>query len=522
VSTVQEVELEDCQFYQTHPDVEAVEGTPGRKPHRLYRVGGVEHRWGAYANTFGVVLRAVVTRTMPPTDAHEPKAGAFRRYHFVIEKLRGMLPEELAAWSYSSVVNSYVGRRRRIAAMAVESLRKMPLHERDAMLRTFRKFEKLDFTTKPVVINDPRAIQPRTKRFNVSLARFTKPIEERVYRSINAMFESEVPSVAKCLTFEERGDALHRKWVKFNRPVAFSIDAKRWDQHVWAEMLRLEHGLYLSVFKNHADIGLLQWLLDHQINNVGVANVGRASRSSRIGTIRWHRRGGRSSGDMNTAVGNVVLVCVILYYIWVHVKFDFEIFDDGDDCVLICEQEHFECLKSKVIAEFTHCGQVVKIENVAEVFEQIKFCQTQPVFDGKSFVMCRDPRVAVAKDLTTSIDIREKATWRSYMATIGTCGIAIAGGLPIWNSFYKRLRNLGGHAKRMWDQPVFDTGMFWNGRRMRRSTSRPTSSSRLSFSRAFGISPGGQESFERYAKGGFRYGSPLPVDTFTPGKLFTT
>lgn len=500
--------------------MEAVEGSKG-KNHKLYRVGGPEHVWGAYANTFGVVLRAVVTRTMAPKDTREPKAGAFRRYHDTMRRLRGKLPEELASWSFTSVVNSYVGRRRRIAAAAVESLRKMPLHERDALERTFRKFEKLNFSVKPVEVNDPRAIQPRTKRFNVWLARFTKPIEERVYRSIDQLFRSPHPSVAKGLTLEQRGASLDGKWNSFKNPRGFDIDAARFDQHVFEQGLRFEHSLYLDIFRNDPDFGVLRWLLEKQIYNVGVCNVGKASRSSRPGTIRWHRRGGRQSGDMNTALGNVILVCVVLLYLKKKLRFRFEVLDDGDDCILMCEQNNVKDLQESVKREFANIGQVLKCGKIVDVLEQIKFCQTQPVFDGKQYVMCRDPRTCVSKDLTTSINITDKATWKSYMSTIGTCGIAIAGGLPIWNSFYKRLRHLGGRATRMWDQPVFDTGMMWNGRKMRRETSRPTSSSRLSFSRAFGISPGSQESYERYCKGGFGYGPSMPAETYWPGKMVT-
>lgn len=80
----------------------------------------------------------------------------------------------------------------------------------------------------------------------------------------------------------------------------------------------------------------------------------------------------------------------------------------------------------------------MKMDKPVYEFEQISFCQTQPIFDGTKYRMVRDPRVAMAKDLCCLLDIttfeRTKSVWYNAMHH---GGLALTSGIPCWQSFYQ-------------------------------------------------------------------------------------
>lgn len=84
------------------------------------------------------------------------------------------------------------------------------------------------------------------------------------------------------------------------------VDASRFDQHVCDDMLRWEHGLYLSAFSS-IDRKELARLLRMQIHYKGVGCC--------EGTLVKYvtKNGARASGDMNTALGNCLISVAMLY-----------------------------------------------------------------------------------------------------------------------------------------------------------------------------------------------------------------
>lgn len=455
------------------------------KPRRLFRVAGIENAWGVHNADVATVHRAIITRVMEPKDA-APVPDAWSRYSWVQDEIAEFLGSGTVKLTYAQVAARYSGRRRRVILRTIASLQLLPLMDRDARIALFPKLEKVNFLLK--ADPDPRAILPRKSRFNVELARYLFPIEKRIYRALDHAFRSPVPSIAKGHNFEQRARHLRAKWDRFRDPVCTKIDASRWDQHVTCDALRFEHGVYNRAYRDP----FLATILSKQEINVFMALV-------RDGWVRGRRRGFRASGDQNTGLGNVLLACTPILAIVRAVPYLVEVYDDGDDCVLMCERSQLADLRARLLRAFTDIGQVLKFESEATVFEKIVFCQTQPVWTDEGWVMCRDPRVAISKDLCTTLDIRRLDTFRQYCATIGDCGIAVAGGVPVFNAFYLHLRRIGGHGKRLWDQPLFDSwGVMHMAKSMRRRPAEPSTAARLSFGVAFDMSPGMQRSLERY------------------------
>lgn len=279
----------------------------------------------------------------------------------------------------------YTGRKRTIYQNAVDSLIEKPLTRKDGYLSTFLKAEKINFTAKPDPA--PRVIQPRLPRYNVIVGCYLKPLEHKIYRALAQMHGSTV--VAKGLTIDQTGRLIASKWGQFHSPVAIGIDASRFDQHVSAQALRWEHSIYNKIFESDELAEALKW----QINNIGFARC-------KDGCIKYQKEGSRMSGDMNTALGNCMLMCclIIAYLDSKNIKYDF--INNGDDAVLFLERKHQECL-GDLPAWFERMGFTMVVEAPVYELEQVEFCQMRPIKLGANDVtMVRNYPSSLAKDLT--------------------------------------------------------------------------------------------------------------------------
>lgn len=370
---------------------------------------------------------------------------------------------------------------------AFESLRVHPVEQKDAELKTFVKAEKLE---KPEA--DPRVIQPRSPRFNASVGVYIKACEPIIYKAINKMFGGK--TVMKGLNADKRGAAMHRAWSRFRRPVAVGLDASRWDQHVSKNMLEFEHTIYNSIFHDPELAQLLSWQL---------VNTGRVRCVD--GNIKYTVSGRRMSGDMNTSLGNVLLMCIL---VWTYLKqsgFEFgesptvALLNDGDDCVLIFESDQLHRLNN-LSGWFEQLGFIMKVEEPVRELEKVVFCQAQPIeVNPGVWRVVRDPRKVLSKDTYVVKKIDGKADWNYYRLSIGQCGLALAGDVPVFCDFYLSLcRGVDpktAQSNRYRNRPL-ETGMDYLARGMKAKYSSPSTTARVSFCRAFDIWPDEQVALE--------------------------
>jgi len=468
------------------------------KQRKLYRLScSPRIAFGVHDGCHSNLLRAVLERVfyveeggqfLPPPA---PEEGAWTALDYV-----GRLIVHYVGYPRSLTREEFVEtsrpQKRQLYRNAVDSLKLSKVSRADAEVHGFVKCEKLDFEAK--VDPAPRLIQPRDPRYNVAVGVYLRPLEHKVYHAIDVLFYTRgchKHTVAKGHNFAKRGRILQEKFSRFKRPRALAFDARRFDQHVSVDALRFEHRVYVGCFQGHR---LLAWLLSWQLRTI-------FSSKTADGSVRFEKDGGRCSGDMNTALGNVLIVCCLLYHLTR--GFDVEVYDDGDDFVLICEEEDVARLTALITEGFLRYGFVLTMGPTASVLEKIEFCKTQPVFDGVRWTMIRDPRTALAKDACTTLPVLGAKTVQSYLAAVGECGESVAGGMPIWNSFYSALkRESGGVAPGRF--PELETGMWWNSRGMRRRFGAVSTAARVSFWRAFDLTPAEQEVTERYFDG-WRY-----------------
>jgi hypothetical protein len=194
------------------------------------------------------------------------------------------------------------------------------------------------------------------------------------------------------------------------------------------------------------------------------------------------------SGDMNTGLGNCLLMCVAVYSFMHETGVRYELANNGDDCVLIIPRQHLHLL-DRLPAYFKALGFPVAVEAPVYELEKVDFCQTHPVETELGWQMVRDPRACLDKDLQSLKPCRNVTEWNTLRNTIGLSGLALAGNMPIFREFYSFMRR--GAGTRV-DQDRTMTGFRMLARGMNMSRVPIDDTARVSFFRAFDITPSEQ------------------------------
>jgi len=458
---------------------------------KLWAVTGA----GPGAGDFGVhncdkdnLLRGVYERVLyrvvdgvarpPPT----PAVGVFDE---LLGGVRSRIVREVPLcrpFTLAQVVEMYEGRRKEIYRRASLSLSARPLTLSDAFVSTFTKCEKINFRTKKDPA--PRVIQPRSPRFNVMIARYLKRLEKKLADGIAEVWGGT--TIMKGLNAEGVGAAMAQMWGEFKDPVAIPLDATRFDQHVSAQALEWEHSVYEACY-DRKDRTKLHKLLEMQLANRGFGRVGNCK-------LDYEVVGRRMSGDINTGMGNCLLMCAMLLKFRDDMRVKMRLANNGDDCVLVVERRDL-WVEAEIAPHMLRFGFPVVVEPSVDVLEAVSFCQTHPVYDGARWLMMRDPRICIDKDLCTVLDMSNLGAVRKWAHAIGTCGLAMTAGLPVMSAFYEMLVRHGVKGNVM-DSPWMDGGFKQMAAGLSRNHMVIPAAARVSFWRAFGILPDMQLAME--------------------------
>ncbi len=446
-----------------------------------------------FNHSLSTCLRAITERVFlvkkgdgfaPPP---RPAPGVFSQslncaWDALVDKLPSTAPI-----SHQAFVDHYSGRKKVVYQTALDDLRAgRGSLEEDSSVKAFIKFEKTDRTTKSDPV--PRVISPRDPKYNLRVGRYLLPLEKRIFESIRRMFGSDVPVVIKGLNAAQSADALKAKWDNYTDPVAVGLDASRFDQHVSLDALIWEHSIYKRCFYGKHRKRLSRLLKHQLINNC------RADAPD--GVIEYRVRGTRMSGDMNTSLGNCVLMCSMIYAYLRHVGVNADLANNGDDCVVFMERRDLPQFSAGLDDWFVKMGFTMAVEDAVDSFDEVEFCQTKPVFDGHSWVMCRNPHTAIPKDSVMLKCWDSPKLFRGWLDAVGTGGLALTGGLPVFQSFYSSYVRSGKF------RPIPKELLPWSFRSlasgMNRKPSIVSAEARASFYFAFGVTPDEQMELERY------------------------
>lgn len=356
-------------------------------------------------------------------------------------------------------------------------------HPKFARVKAFVKSEKYDFSSKIPV---PRVIQPRDPRYGVENGRFIKPIEKKIYKAIDTIFGDV--TVYKQLNAENRGRAYANTWKKYSTPCCIGLDAHRFDEHVSNAALRWEHSVYELCYPGNK---YFKMLLRLQRDNKCSAYV-------KDGCLKYTTIHNRMSGDHNTSLGNVLLMCAMAYTLFKQVGVKASLINDGDDCNFICEKRDEPRLRAAIEKFYTPLGFTVVVEPTVYQLEHAEFCQCHPVRDNDgNYLMVRNPRKALAKDAVSLKPLDNPKVFRKWLAAIGEGGLSLTLGMPIYQAYYDMYRRNSRGAKVLTD-PSMRHSFFRMSRGMKRIPTPISPETRYSFWLAFGYSPEEQLALETY------------------------
>jgi hypothetical protein len=450
---------------------------------------------GAHERDVDTLHRGVVERVYGVVEDGElrvvpqPTVNIFQTLSQFRRRLLQRLPKA-SCESRQSFCDTYTGRKKTIYEAAAATLENEPVNQRDARGKLFGKAEKTNFSAKPDA--PVRIIFPRDPRYNVEVGRRLKFVEHRIYHAIGSVFGGV--TVCKGLNPDQRGKLLHKKFSQFYEPVVFGLDAKRFDQHISVPALKFEHSIYNAVFEDKELARLLKWQL---------VNKGRGYCPD--GVLDFVKLGTRGSGDMNTALGNCLIMCAMVWTYARHKGIKVSLANDGDDCAVFMESWDAPQFESGLREWFLTLGFTMKVDYVTSVFEEVEFCQCHPVFIDGIPRMIRNPTKALSGDIC-SLKIRTEKEAKTHLGAVGVCGGVISAGVPVYQSYYLRMREVGNveRARRILERDV-EMGNYGFTRMALETDStlsvqlKPISpQTRVSYWKAFGITPDRQIALERH------------------------
>lgn len=414
-----------------------------------------------------------------------PDEVGFGRLNEVKKALFKTLPST-SPLSYSDFVATFRGRKRVLYERAVKSLLGRSLTRRDSHVKAFVKYEKTNYAKKRQV---PRVISPRDPRYNVEVGRYIRPIEERVFKCLGLLFGDK--TVFKGVNALESGRLLRKKWESFKDPCAVGLDASRFDQHCSTAALRFEHDVYEACFPLSSDKRRLARLLSWQLEN-------HCAGYCPDGKLKYTTEGGRMSGDMNTSLGNCLLMCCMIKAYADSRGIVVKLANNGDDCVVVLERSDLQKFSNGLKEYFLGLGYNMVVEDPVFEFERIDFCQTQPVYLGPGpgdYIMTRHPRDGVAKDCVALHHYHNRKMFLGWVKAVGAGGLSMSGGIPILQNFYALFDRSGVTWKNVEKQTY---GRMQSQRGMSQVFTEPSPKTRASFYLAYGIAPDAQRAIERY------------------------
>lgn len=389
------------------------------------------------------------------------------------------------------VVAAYKGRKASRYASAFDSLEENPVSREDSKLTAFLKCEKINLSIKTDPA--PRLIQFPNPRYSLELMTYLKFSEKKFMRAIDSVWGE--PTVMSGYNCEALGAIMATKWSQYSDPVAVPLDFSRFDQHTSTGALEYEFEYYKAAFPGDDHlVELLSW----QLQPFGVAVAG-------DGAIAYHcPQGGRGSGQINTSMGNKLIVCGLMWEYFQEAGLKASLANMGDDCVIFLDRYQLALLQDTLCPWWLARGYNAITEQPCYELERIEFCQSNPVEVNGEWVMVRNPVKALSKDCITLQGSETPAMIASAYMAISTCGRIINSGVPISFALHSAIhRGARRYTKDVEINPdfMFRQIEFGNFERMRGLTYKRKAIScntRLSYYRAFGIDPDTQILVENY------------------------
>lgn len=459
-------------------------GYTTKAPRRVFDIRGLPSRGLIWTHTNDVanVVHSVHERVLGRTadgvwsPTLLPRAGAFRTPGMLnfLRGVRRQLGSHSLPVSVDQFLGHYRGQKRNRYVAAARSLEAKPVVRADSYPSVFLKAEKWH-EWKP-----GRLISARSPRYNLEVGRYLLPLEPRVYKAIDGVWGAA--TIMKGYTPERRAAVVRGHWQSFREPVAVGMDFSKFDQHISADALQYEHAVYLGAFGGDST---LQRLLSWQLGTTCYANVS-------DGRVKYTVKGGRMSGDMNTAMGNCIISAGLLHAYCNERGIAARAIVDGDDSVLFLEKRDLKRLLGGISAFMKARGFHLTVETPTSDISKVEFCQCR-FLDLEVPTMVRNPYKAITQDHAWVED--KSIAWEEVLAATGLGGLALYGNVPVLGAYYAMLARTTKASRKTLNRLDFRSSWLRDAT-FDGAFTQPSEHARYQFWRSWGMSPGEQRAHE--------------------------
>jgi len=353
-------------------------------------------------------------------------------------------------------------------------------------IRHFNKFETYNLTHKPDP--KPRGINPPSDWALVLLGMRIKPLEKIIYKVLELIFGYDI--IFKGKNQQQRAEKFWEYYNEFDDPVSIEEDQSAFEASVSSDWLAFTHEIYMLFSRGDKQFAkmLKECLL----------NYGSAKCSDGKITFTFE---GRGSGFPDTSLGNCLISAFLFWrFMKQHNIKKHRCGIDGDDKTPIMERVQAEKAGLKIKEFYLDRGFRITCGKLEPEFEKLVFCGSSPVKVDGSYIMVRKPKECISKDSVSRKPLNSEKTFKRWIKSVGECGMAQNGGIPILQEFYACLDRNAGTAKAFAKDSFMNEAYSHKVKGMKRKYKPVTEETRASFQFAFGISPDEQVNIENYYK----------------------
>lgn len=357
-------------------------------------------------------------------------------------------------------------------------------YKRIMRIRHFPKFETYNLTLKPDP--KPRGINPPGDEALVLMGMRIKPLEKVIYKVLELIFGYNI--IFKGMNQQQRAKQFKEYYDMFDDPVSIEEDASAFEASVSSDWLSFTHEIYMLFYRGDKQLAKL---LKQTLLNVGSAHC-------HDGKISFKFEG-RGSGYPDTSLGNCLISA---FQFWLFMKKNnitkHRCGIDGDDKTPIMERADAEKAGVRIKEFYLTRGFRITCGKLEPEFEKLVFCGSSPVNVGGEYVMVRKPIICISKDSVSRKPLDSALNFRRWIKSVGECGMAQNGGVPVLQEFYACLDRNAGTAKAFEKDSFMNEAYTHKVKGMNRKYKPIDESTRASFYWAFGISPDEQEAMEKH------------------------
>nr|WKV33679.1 MAG: RNA-dependent RNA polymerase [Riboviria sp.] len=436
--------------------------------------------YGLHIHTVAEEIKTICNRHLfkvPTAQIKTPEWRCFTRAMLGLSRKIG----RVSVTPVRKLLEGRTGRRRRRFWSGIQEYYAKGITKKDARITEMQKLEF--YAEDKIEIKEDRGIQYRSTQYNVALARFVHGFEAK-YIGMHLPYKGhQFYPTMKGKTPQQMAQLLFEYASWFEDPVFWCIDHSRYDAH-WCRYTQYEeHKLYLRA--NGWDQELVR-LLMMQRKNFCISKGG-------VKYIFVYKRG---SGEVTTSAGNGGRNhgAIQGWLDWCGIEGVFGI--NGDDVFAILERKDLH--KVKPLEDFMLKIGLVTEYTITDNIWEVEFCQSRPCLLPSGVTFVRNPYKVLAT-LGRTAEKRDDASMRMVLRSSALSELAVEPGCPVTNAYAKRILQHYGEGR--WlstpDQLYKQEAMKIDLASVIVSeVPEPDVLARLTYYKAWGISPGEQELLE--------------------------